>query len=180
MKDSDFKRILDYIRPSFRSLKFCAVFCLVIGFLMLIFGGAYGVQLALITMLASAAVLTLPAWMEWGPYFRARSTLRSLRDDPAMHQAVLKDFDTAPTAFEGDVRVGSLYLFGRGSGAMIQRELGSSVVCYKQFYKGGWCWRVAVRNGDRMAQMLLDLDRDKYSQDFIKSGVERANELLSI
>jgi len=179
MKDPDLKRILDFIRPSFRSVAFSGGFCLVLGLIFLIIGGERGVDGALLVMLTSAAVLAIPAWKEWSPYFRALGELRGFRDDPAMFKAIVKDFDTAPTAFSGDVRVGALYLFGRGSGAMIKREIGCRVVSGKLFYKGGWCWRVAVKREDGLAEMLLDLDRDKYPEDYVKAWAERCNELLN-
>lgn len=178
MKDPDISRIRDYIRPSFRGLTFSGGFCLIIGLIMLIIGGEDGPEAALIAMLASAAVLAIPAWMEWSPYFRALSELRSLRDDPAMHQAVLKDFDTAPSAFQGDARIGSLCLFGRGSGALIKRGVGCRVIYGKFYFKGGWGWRISVKNGSSFPEKLLDLRRDQYSEDAIKACVDQANAML--
>ena len=179
MKDPDLKRILDFIRPSFRSVAVSAGFCLILGLIFLIVGGDRGVEAAALVVLTSAAVLAIPAWMEWSPYFRALGEFRQLRDDPAMLRAIVKDFDTAPAAFQGDVRVGGLYLFGKGSGAMIRREPGCRVVYGKLHYKGGWCWRVAVKTGDSFTRKLLELDHDKYPEDFITSCVGHANALLA-
>ena len=179
MKDPDIERIRDYIRPSFHNLAFCAVFCLILGFIMLLFLGAEGAGAALVMMLASAAVLAIPAWMEWAPFLRALGELRDLRDDPAMLKAIVRDFDTAPAAFSGDVRLGSLYLFGKGSGALIRRGPECRLVYGKSYYKGGWNWRVCVKSGDSFAVKLLELRRAECTEDSIKSWVDQANALLA-
>ena len=179
MKDSDIKRIKDFIRPSFRSVTVSAGFCVILGLIFLIVGGDRGVEAAALVMLTSAAVLAIPAWMEWSPYFRALGEFRRLRDDPAMLRAVVKDFDTAPTAFQGDVRLGSLYLFGKGSGALIRRGPECRLVYGKSYYKGGWNWRVCVKSGDGFAVKLLELRRAECTEDSIKSWVDQANALLA-
>ena len=179
MKDSDLDRIRAFIRPSFRGLAVSVGFCLILGFIVLIVTAGKSPSTALAMMAASAAVLAIPVFSEWRPYFLALSEMRGLREDPAMRQAIVKDYDTSQAAFQGELRIGSIYLFGKGSGALLRRAERCTVVFGKRSYKGGWNWRIALKVEGDVPQMLLDLNREDWSEEAIKACVAHANALLA-
>ena len=106
--------------------------------------------------------------------FRTKQTPKELSRVPVEYVERAIDWLKA----QGDARIGSLCLFGRGSGALIKRGVGCRVIYGKFYFKGGWGWRVSVKNGSSFPEKLLDLRRDQYSEDAIKACIDQANALL--
>ena len=180
MNDPDILAIRRYLRPSLRLVGFSAGFCFVLFLVAAAFGRPdAGLGNAALVALASAAVLGVPVILEWRPYIKALGILRAEAADPARRDALVRDFAAARDAFQGELRVGGLYLYGRVSGALVPRRAIRRIGCEKRYYRGGWSWQVYAECADCGTYPLNNLRRQDWPEEEINVCLARANALLA-